>query len=459
MCRIQFLLPAGITTIGLLAAATLSAAEPRIRVTPLGSLEGGNTETVAIDNQGRIGGQSGGMYINTGGMHAFMAEKGGPLSALDTLGFANSEVQAMNESGQVAGIGIHQNGQSFFRRIFRAGEPEAMVDLGAFPGFYGFVSDLNNLGDVVGGWDMTSDSELDMGAFAYTAADGLRALDGITEQPLPSSALAINDDGYIVGWAQGNDLAQRAVVWWPGTDQPFQLCWQGSSSKLTDINNSLDMIGELWEGGFPHALVGFSFCVVEIDNWIAQNVLYSYADVLTESGLVFGRFYDMQNHERMFMFDLNMFSSTILDLPVGFAGVQIIDANDDGHLLLRAVTENYEGTVFFWSTDTGYVDLGDVLVQHFDFPSITRGAINNLDQIVVTGEPAMNTRAALLIELLPPCLGDLDVDGVVGQGDLGIVLANFGCQAYDCDGDIDGDGAVGQSDLGLLLSNFGAICD
>lgn len=459
MRQMRHLWVVGLVAVGMLAAAGLNASEPRIRVTPLGSLTGGNTETFGIDNEGRIAGQSGGMYINTGGMHAFIADGAGPLLGLDTLGFANSEVQAMNDVGQVAGIGIHQNGQSFFRRIFRAGENEEMVDLGAFPGFYGVVTDVNNFGDIVGSWDMTPDSTLDMRAWVYSAADGLRALNGISATALQSNALAINDEGYVVGWAQSNDEAQRAVAWWPGTDQPFQLCWQGTSSKLTDINNELDMIGEVWVGGFPHALVGFSFCVVQVDTWIAQNVLYSYADVLTDSGLVVGRLYDMQNHEQIFKFDLNTFESTLIDLPEGFAGVQIIDVNDAGHMLMRAVTDQYEGAVFYWSPESSYVDLSNVLLEHFDFPSITRGALNNQDQLAVTGEPAMNTRAALLIELLPPCTGDLDVDGVVGQGDLGIVLSNFGCQADDCDGDLDGDGSVGQGDLGLLLSNFGNVCD
>jgi hypothetical protein len=52
-----------------------------------------------------------------------------------------------------------------------------------------------------------------------------------------------------------------------------------------------------------------------------------------------------------------------------------------------------------------------------------------------------------------PCAADLDADGVVGGGDLGYVLSNWGGIGG---ADIDGDGTVGGADLGLVLSNWGA---
>jgi hypothetical protein len=52
----------------------------------------------------------------------------------------------------------------------------------------------------------------------------------------------------------------------------------------------------------------------------------------------------------------------------------------------------------------------------------------------------------------PPCLGDLDMDGVVGQTDLGALLA---CYELCGAGDVDGDGDTDQSDLGILLAAWG----
>lgn len=55
---------------------------------------------------------------------------------------------------------------------------------------------------------------------------------------------------------------------------------------------------------------------------------------------------------------------------------------------------------------------------------------------------------------------DLNGDGEVGQADLGILLADYGCAAGvgKCPGDIDGDGATTQADLGVLLAEFGKKC-
>lgn len=51
--------------------------------------------------------------------------------------------------------------------------------------------------------------------------------------------------------------------------------------------------------------------------------------------------------------------------------------------------------------------------------------------------------------------GDLDGDDDVDQGDLGILLADWGCTGGNCPGDCDGDGDTDQADLGVLLANFG----
>ena len=52
------------------------------------------------------------------------------------------------------------------------------------------------------------------------------------------------------------------------------------------------------------------------------------------------------------------------------------------------------------------------------------------------------------------CGGDLDGDGVVGGGDLGLLFIAWGA-CGDCDADLDGDGSVGGSDLGLLFIAWG----
>ena len=63
----------------------------------------------------------------------------------------------------------------------------------------------------------------------------------------------------------------------------------------------------------------------------------------------------------------------------------------------------------------------------------------------------------ILIDLVPPILGDIDGDGVVGVKDLLILLGNWGpCpDCKDCPADLDGDCTVGVKDLLILLGNWG----
>lgn len=58
---------------------------------------------------------------------------------------------------------------------------------------------------------------------------------------------------------------------------------------------------------------------------------------------------------------------------------------------------------------------------------------------------------------VPPTLGDLDGDGVVDGGDLGILLGAWGtcAQCTECVGDLDGDCDVDGGDLGVMLGNWG----
>lgn len=56
------------------------------------------------------------------------------------------------------------------------------------------------------------------------------------------------------------------------------------------------------------------------------------------------------------------------------------------------------------------------------------------------------------------CLGDIDNDGDVDLGDLGLFLANYGCTSGCGPSDLDGDGDVDLADLGLLLGVYGSTC-
>ena len=66
---------------------------------------------------------------------------------------------------------------------------------------------------------------------------------------------------------------------------------------------------------------------------------------------------------------------------------------------------------------------------------------------------------SLSITYTPPCVGDVNHDGVVNTLDLGTLLSHFG-QSVPAGtlGDLNNDGVVNTLDLGTLLSHFGSSC-
>jgi len=80
---------------------------------------------------------------------------------------------------------------------------------------------------------------------------------------------------------------------------------------------------------------------------------------------------------------------------------------------------------------------------------------------IVPGHPPADGAAfnAIQIRHIVPCPGDVDGDGLVGQPDLGLLLAHWEQSVPpNTDGDLNGDGQVDQSDLGILLANWGSVC-
>jgi hypothetical protein len=60
---------------------------------------------------------------------------------------------------------------------------------------------------------------------------------------------------------------------------------------------------------------------------------------------------------------------------------------------------------------------------------------------------------AELGDAVPACAADLDRDGFVGGGDLGILLTAWA--TADAAADLDDDGFVGGADLGIMLVAWG----
>ena len=91
-----------------------------------------------------------------------------------------------------------------------------------------------------------------------------------------------------------------------------------------------------------------------------------------------------------------------------------------------------------------------------------------LDTLVVTGDSVTfsmpifsmaTVRLPYTIDVMGcPCVADINGDGILGIGDLLMLLGNFGCSGPDCIADLDRNNLVGVGDILLFLSLFGSAC-
>ncbi|MCE9620695.1 MAG: hypothetical protein K8R92_12410 [Planctomycetes bacterium] len=75
---------------------------------------------------------------------------------------------------------------------------------------------------------------------------------------------------------------------------------------------------------------------------------------------------------------------------------------------------------------------------------------NGTDNVV---EVAIDSVSFTKVNCYPAIFGDLDGDGIVDGGDLGLLLLDFG-PCSGCPGDLNGDGEVDGADIGLMLLAF-----
>ena len=144
------------------------------------------------------------------------------------------------------------------------------------PTAHSWANDINNLGVVVG-----HDSTTGNGAFSWSAADGVVFLPRLAGGDR-ATALAINDDGLIVGEGTSAQYTDEAVLWDDG--QAFQL-----SSLVTDltgwtrlqtaqdINNRGQIVG--W-GIYNQQTMGFILTPVPVPEPATASVLAAGALVL-----------------------------------------------------------------------------------------------------------------------------------------------------------------------------------
>ena len=346
--------------------------------------------------------------------------------------------------GQVAGIAASADGSLI------AGDTTGPVgnSAGRFDGVSwttfgplgasGCGSDLSSAYDIsddggraVGlGWDGCSAR-----AFLWSPTEGMTAMP--QSGPFSSRANTITGDGTVIGgWDEANNGTRRAAIWRENT-------------KTGAWTESLPLTGQ------PGNLQGYG------------EVSGSNSDGSIIVGLATG---DTDDSSGAFI----LRDSKNLDL-VGLLPPQaqpvvggLIDTTEDGDVMVGFQREGFGGFQRFratiWTPDAGYQELKPYLnALGANIPdTFTLAVANSIsdDGRVICGwgyEDVFFFQEAWVV-VLPgadtPCPADLNGDGIVDGGDLGLLLAAWG--TADEIADIDGSGDVNGADLGLILAAWGA---
>jgi len=165
------------------------------------------------------------------------------VTDLGSLGGSNStEVQAINDAGQVVGA---SGGRAFLW------ENGVMQDLGVLPGMlYSWADDIDEAGRVVG---YSSDGTSGIRAFIWTAGGGMQALPDLPGGCC-SQAHGMNDAGQVVGTSRTAGGEPHAVRWDGGVITDLHTL-AGGSSEAWKINELGQSVGWWWNGSYEENTV------------------------------------------------------------------------------------------------------------------------------------------------------------------------------------------------------------
>lgn len=197
-------------------------------------------------------GQVAGEYATFGGDQHAWVDANGSVRMLGTLrGWETWAVaMAVNSHGQVVGGSTYEGADSPWTGHAFLYQEGVMHDLGSLGGWDSFANDINDAGQVVG-W--STDETGDMVPFIYSGGS-MRHLGAFEGELAPGEAIAINNAGMAVGWAQYSwSDARDAFLYADGELLNLNRLVEASDGwtlvEAHDINDARQILGKACRDG------------------------------------------------------------------------------------------------------------------------------------------------------------------------------------------------------------------
>jgi uncharacterized membrane protein len=367
-----------------------------------------------------------------------------PLTMAAGLTFVSASADAINDSGQFAGVGAWLDGT---KAVYRYTPGVGAEILGGLDGASGWVAGINAAGVVAGTWSILGGPY--QGARAFLAPVGGPLVGLPTLGGHDAYAAALNDSGVLVGAARvsGPINRMRACYWQAGQCIPLgpEEVW----SQAEHIS----------AGGL---VLGTYIDASQTSRSFIQLIGGAWQPLPAPAGATIARGHDMNAAGQIVgTSDAGAFIYTpgqgVAVVDIDFTPTQISDA---GCVVGAKLEPPYVNKAWYWSPETGSSRLDDVIFPPLGWSIAGVVDFNARDEMLVNGQHLGRNVAALIF---PTERGDLNCDGVVDFDDIDPFVAALSGQATyvsqypNCNwpsADINRDGEVDFSDIDAFVALF-----
>jgi probable HAF family extracellular repeat protein len=376
-------------------------------MTDLGTLGGTQSDGNAINNAGQIAGRS--TFTPNSTFHAVLWENGARTDLTPgSVGY--STANGINEVGQV--VGTTNNGSAF---LWQNG---VLTDLGHLGGGGGFGADINNVGQAVGSSYTTQVTELGPMQHAFRWQNGVMTDLGVLPGDDESGAGAINSFGQIVGSSghtdpQTYEVTSRAFLYDGGVMTALPVpSWE---SYAGDINDSGVVVGTMRAaGGFSnyHAYIYAGGVVTNLNNLIpsGSGLHLAYANGINNAGQIVGVAFDSRAYYHAFLLT-----------PVG-PNTPVVNIGDasviEGHTGTRSTsftvtlsTASSQPVTVSYSTANGSAAAGSDYQSASGTVTFDAGQTTKTISVLVNGDRAGESNETFLVNLGQAVGGAAIADG------------------------------------------------